>query len=171
MPWPSARYKTAAPGGTWTPDDMNGWQDQFIRPDGLVADDLSSVLAGQLGVNQTGIARRGYAEALAEQTSTLPVNMPVVTFGAAASLYLVYYELDLRAAPATSATVAVLDGGLNQLSAAATPVSSTYSTVRPGQFIVITTPPASNRLTLRVSVTAGTYTVQNVKLWVISQNF
>lgn len=37
---------------------MNGWQDQYLRSDGLVGDDLNPVLAAQLGVNQTGVTRR-----------------------------------------------------------------------------------------------------------------
>lgn len=40
MPWPSSRYKTAVAGGSWTPADMNGAQDQFLRTAGIERGDL-----------------------------------------------------------------------------------------------------------------------------------
>src|SRR5690606_22645668 len=104
MAWPSRRFKTAAPGGAWTPDDMNGWQDQFIRPNGLVADDLSPQLAANLGINQTGVVRRAYGERLEEQTisdgrfvvgPTLDIHGTVVTAG----LLLLYGEVEVRGGP------------------------------------------------------------------------
>jgi len=147
---------------------MNGWQDQFVRPDGLVGDDLSPTLAGQLGVDQAGAARRGYAEALDEQTSTSPVNMPTVTLGATGSFYQVFYELDLRVTSASSSVaVQLFDGALNLLTANTYSASVDYVTVNPRGFLIITAVPASNAFTLRVSVPSGTYSVKNVRLWAI----
>src|SRR5512138_2253761 len=60
MAWPSARFKTAAAGGTWTPADMNGVQDQYIRSTGLLNDDLDdATLRRILGLNQTAAAAGG----------------------------------------------------------------------------------------------------------------
>ena len=46
MAWPSARFKTAGAGGSWTPTDMNGVQDQYIRAAGILNADLSTEVLG-----------------------------------------------------------------------------------------------------------------------------
>jgi len=151
---------------------MNGWQDQFVRPNGLVADDLSPTLAANLGLNQTGTARRGYSEVLVEQTSP-SVVLPDVTLGATAPIYLVYYELEIRASEVTSARINVVDGSGNVLSSVnQSGLSSSYTLARtrPTSFAVVTTSPARNRISLGITVTGGTYSVRNAKLLVVSLN-
>jgi hypothetical protein len=58
--WPAARYKTATAGGSWTPGDMNGVQDQYLRATGILQDDLdASTVAEKLGLSQTAAAAGG----------------------------------------------------------------------------------------------------------------
>lgn len=76
MAWPSARYKTAANGGSWIPADMNGVQDQYIRSAGLQADDLETTAVQHTGLTTTAAAvggaavRRGKAIIATEETRT-----------------------------------------------------------------------------------------------------
>ena len=66
MAWPSSRFKDAAAGGSWTPTDMNGVQDMFIRPSGIIASDLGDV--GQTAFMAPGV---GVETALAVTPGTL----------------------------------------------------------------------------------------------------
>lgn len=61
MAWPSARFKTAANGGTWTPTDMNGVQDQYVRSAGLSRDDLETAITEGLGLTTTASGHGGAA--------------------------------------------------------------------------------------------------------------
>jgi hypothetical protein len=61
MAWPSSRYKTAAAGGSWTHDDMNGVQDQYVRTAGVETDDLETEVTQALGLNTTASGHGGAA--------------------------------------------------------------------------------------------------------------
>lgn len=167
MPWPRSRYKTAAPGGVWTPDDMNGWQDQFVRPDGLVADDLSSALAGQLGVNQTGAARRGYAEVLSEHPSNLPdpVRLRLLP---GADLWLVYASAEIRCRDPVTVTLSIssfVDGrSMGRWTAEATP---DYRETSPVSFLVMPEPTGSG-VELAVFAGGNVVWIRNARLWAVS---
>ena len=61
MAWPSSRYKTASNGGSWTPADMNGVQDQYIRSAGVEADDLEQAVTEALGITTSASGHGGAA--------------------------------------------------------------------------------------------------------------
>lgn len=61
MAWPSSRYKTATNGGSWTPADMNGVQDQYVRTAGVEADDLEQDVTEALGITTTASGHGGAA--------------------------------------------------------------------------------------------------------------
>jgi hypothetical protein len=177
MAWPRTRYKTAAAGGNWTPTDMNGWQDQFIRADGIVADDLSSSLAGNLGLSQTGIARRAYGERLAEQSSPDGRNIVGSTLTIDsyrdAGLLFAYGEVDVRGTPGDSVSFRVIVGGSAQPFIESQIITGPYATYKLSpSFIPIATALASSAIDFRVdSDNDAPLWAQNFKLWLIHETF
>lgn len=61
MAWPSARFKTALLGGDWTPSDMNGVQDFYLRSAGIQADDLEIAATRNLSLSTTAAGHGGAA--------------------------------------------------------------------------------------------------------------
>jgi hypothetical protein len=93
--WPAARYKTATAGGSWTPGDMNGVQDQYLRATGILQDDLdAATVADILGISQTASSaggakvRRGKSIIPTQEDRTNPAYGTMTTADRVQSLVL-----------------------------------------------------------------------------------
>ena len=174
MAWPSRRFKTATPGGAWTPDDMNGWQDQFIRPNGLVADDLNPQLAADLGLNVTGTTRRGVVTDADERVETgSPVAGSTLTLATTpGGLLLAYGEAEIKL-PTAGSAVLRLYAGQTVAYERAVAASTSYRPYRLSDYFVpLHAPGGSMTVRLEVSsTTSTTVSAQNMKLWGIAFSF
>lgn len=154
---------------------MNGWQDAFIRTDGIVADDLNSSLAANLGLNQTGLVRRGYSEQLAEldvSSSSFTTSALRVTLARGASaLLMVFMSLEAKY-NVDSATLTVnvkTSAGASQTWTAA--LRTSYVEYNSREFLVFPVADAATAVSVEYITSANPITVQNAKLWVVSQSF
>jgi hypothetical protein len=177
MTWPITRFKDAAAGGSWTPTDMNGVQDQILQ------------VAGH----------RGYAEVLTDQATAaggivdLATVGPSVTVTVPANGGLVAVRADVELKHSTGAQPALVylaeDGAaktqlLRTVSTSfskrvSCPVDATI-TVNPegttnawaGGWMVFDAAPGAHTYKLVYQcVTSGSANFRNRKLWVATMAF
>lgn len=128
MAWPSARFKTAANNGSWTPADMNGVQDQYVRAAGLTRDDLETAITQSLGLTTTAAGhggaavRRGKSIVATEESRTNTAYGTLTTPDQVANVVLptdglivVAYQALWRPSDASAIARAAIFVGSNQL--------------------------------------------------------
>lgn len=141
MSWATARYKTFVNGGSFTPADANAIQDQYVRANGIGADDLAkATVTDILGLTTTAsghggaAVRRGITEIAGSQNVTgtsyallaTPDRVQNVVVPSNGLLYVAYWAtMTLDGVAANYETRAAIFIGANQLktmSAGAAPV-------------------------------------------------
>lgn len=186
MAWPSTRYKTAAAGGAWTPDDFNGWEDQFLRAAGITADDLDPALAARLGISQSAastggaVARRATVLdtdtiTTASQTPTQYGSTVVVSpANGTNALALVFLQVEMAAGTGTSGMVKVFAGNTEARGAGVTADGLTPAWTTQSTTSAIAIPiSAATTFSTRYSSAVSGQSVQfrNRKLWALTLGF